>query len=47
MSFTEFSYQLMQGYDFYWLWKNKGCILQPLAEKNRFDAFFHNVLHSA
>ena len=28
MSFTEFSYQLMQGYDFYWLWKNKGCILQ-------------------
>ncbi len=28
MSFTEFSYQLMQGYDFYWLWKNKGCVLQ-------------------
>ena len=28
MSFTDFSYQLMQGYDFYWLWKNKGCILQ-------------------
>jgi len=28
MSFTEFSYQLMQGYDFYWLWKYKGCILQ-------------------
>ena len=28
MSFTESSYQLMQGYDFYWLWKNKGCILQ-------------------
>ena len=28
MSFTEFSYQLMQGYDFYWLWKNCGCILQ-------------------
>ena len=28
MSFTEFSYQLMQGYDFYWLWKNRGCILQ-------------------
>ena len=28
MSFTEFSYQLMQGYDFYWLWKHKGCILQ-------------------
>ena len=28
MSFTEFSYQLMQGYDFFWLWKNKGCVLQ-------------------
>ena len=28
MSFTEFSYQLMQGYDFYWLWKNMGCVLQ-------------------
>ena len=28
MSFTEFSYQLMQGYDFYWLWKHRGCILQ-------------------
>ena len=28
MSFTEFSYQLLQGYDFYWLWKNKGCVLQ-------------------
>ncbi|MXV13833.1 tyrosine--tRNA ligase [Hufsiella ginkgonis] len=28
MSFTEFSYQLIQGYDFYWLWKNKNCLLQ-------------------
>lgn len=28
MSFTEFSYQLVQGYDFYWLWKNKNCLLQ-------------------
>jgi tyrosyl-tRNA synthetase len=28
MSFTEFSYQLVQGYDFYWLYKNKGCRLQ-------------------
>lgn len=28
MSFTEFSYQLVQGYDFYWLWKNKGIQLQ-------------------
>ena len=28
MSFTEFSYQLVQGYDFYWLWKNKKCMVQ-------------------
>ncbi|MFN4123360.1 MAG: tyrosine--tRNA ligase [Flavobacteriales bacterium] len=28
ISFTEFSYQLIQGYDFYWLWKNKGVKLQ-------------------
>ena len=28
ISFTEFSYQLVQGYDFYWLWKNKGCTVQ-------------------
>lgn len=28
MSFTEFSYQLIQGYDFYHLWKNKGVLLQ-------------------
>jgi tyrosyl-tRNA synthetase len=28
MSFTEFTYQLIQGYDFYWLWKNKGVQLQ-------------------
>lgn len=28
MSFTEFSYQLVQGYDFYWLWKNKNIRLQ-------------------
>lgn len=28
MSFTEFSYQLIQGYDFYYLWKHKDCILQ-------------------
>ncbi len=28
ISFTEFSYQLIQGYDFYWLYKNKGCKLQ-------------------
>jgi len=28
MSFTEFTYQLVQGYDFYWLYANKGCKLQ-------------------
>ncbi|MCU0381357.1 MAG: tyrosine--tRNA ligase [Chitinophagaceae bacterium] len=28
ISYTEFAYQLMQGYDFYWLYENKGCKLQ-------------------
>lgn len=28
MSFTEFTYQLVQGFDFYWLWKNKNIKLQ-------------------
>ncbi len=28
LSFTEFSYQLLQSYDFYYLWQNKGCQLQ-------------------
>lgn len=28
MSFTEFSYQLIQGYDFFHLWKEKNCMLQ-------------------
>ena len=28
MSFTEFSYQLVQGYDFYYLWKNHQCLVQ-------------------
>ncbi len=28
MSFTEFTYQLVQGYDFYWLYKNKNCKFQ-------------------
>ena len=28
ISYTEFSYQLLQGYDFYWLFKNKNCHLQ-------------------
>ncbi|MCF8253190.1 MAG: tyrosine--tRNA ligase [Bacteroidia bacterium] len=28
MSFTEFSYQLVQGYDFYYLWKEHNCQVQ-------------------
>jgi tyrosyl-tRNA synthetase len=28
MSFTEFSYQLVQGYDFLWLFNNKNCTIQ-------------------
>lgn len=28
LSFTEFTYQLVQGYDFFWLYKNKNCKLQ-------------------
>ncbi|MBK7559498.1 MAG: tyrosine--tRNA ligase [Chitinophagaceae bacterium] len=28
MSFTEFTYQLVQGYDFYWLHTHKNCKLQ-------------------
>jgi tyrosyl-tRNA synthetase len=28
ISFTEFTYQLIQGYDFYWLYQNKNCKLQ-------------------
>ena len=28
LSFTEFTYQLVQGYDFYWLYKNRNCKLQ-------------------
>ncbi len=28
MSFTEFSYQLVQGYDFYYLYKNNNCKVQ-------------------
>jgi tyrosyl-tRNA synthetase len=28
MSFTEFSYQLLQGYDFLHLYRKKGCIIQ-------------------
>ena len=28
MSFTEFTYQLVQGYDFYWLYQNRNCKLQ-------------------
>jgi tyrosyl-tRNA synthetase len=28
ISFTEFSYQLLQGYDFYYLWKHHDCTMQ-------------------
>lgn len=28
LSFTEFTYQLVQGYDFYWLYVHKNCKLQ-------------------
>ena len=28
ISFTEFTYQLIQGYDFYWLYANRNCKLQ-------------------
>lgn len=28
LSFTEFSYQLVQGFDFYWLWENNNCKVQ-------------------
>ncbi len=28
LSYTEFAYQLMQGYDFYWLYQHKNCKLQ-------------------
>ena len=28
ISYTEFAYQLMQGYDYYWLYTNKNCKLQ-------------------
>lgn len=28
MSFTEFTYQLVQGYDYFWLYQNKNCKLQ-------------------
>ena len=28
LSFTEFTYQLLQGYDFLYLWENKNCTLQ-------------------
>jgi tyrosyl-tRNA synthetase len=28
LSFTEFTYQLVQGYDFYYLYQNKGCKIQ-------------------
>jgi tyrosyl-tRNA synthetase len=35
MSFTEFTYQLVQGYDFYWLYKNKNCWRQIWQNRKR------------
>ena len=32
MSFTEFTYQLLQGYDFLHLYETKGCRLQPVGQ---------------
>ena len=34
MSFTEFSYQLVQGYDFYWLFKNKTVKFNWVVQTN-------------
>lgn len=28
ITFTEFTYQLLQGYDFFWLYRNKDCSIQ-------------------
>ena len=28
ISFAEFTYQLLQSYDFWWLWKEEGCRVQ-------------------
>ena len=35
MSFTEFTYQLIQGYDFYWLNKNKNCKGKTTFQKQK------------
>lgn len=35
MSFTEFTYQLIQGYDFYWLNQHKNCKLQMGGSEDR------------
>lgn len=32
ISYTEFSYMLMQAYDFLWLYKNKNCIMQVAGQ---------------
>jgi tyrosyl-tRNA synthetase len=34
MSFTEFTYQLIQGYDFYHLHKEYNCLLQMGVQTN-------------
>jgi len=32
ISYTEFSYMLLQAYDFYWLYENKNCIMQVAGQ---------------
>ena len=32
ISYTEFSYMLMQAYDFYWLYTNKNCVMQVAGQ---------------
>ena len=45
ISFTEFSYQLIQGYDFYWLWKNKKvkAKIRIAAEKEEKEFYGHRA----
>lgn len=32
ITYTEFSYMLMQGMDFYWLYENRGCVMQVAGQ---------------
>lgn len=43
ISFTEFSYQLLQAYDFWYLYQNHGCRIQVL-EKIEFSSACINYL---